>query len=81
MVLRHGKLAIDGDRGRAITTETIRQIFEVDVTIDYTDGGVPFLLPQTMRPVAQNLIDSRLTALAHAYPTPSHVRHKTVGRL
>ena len=30
--------------------ETIRRIFEVDVTIDYTEGGVPFLLPQTMRP-------------------------------
>ena len=52
VLLHHGRLAIDGVSAEAITTETIRKIFEVDVTIDYTDGGVPFLLPQTMRPVA-----------------------------
>ena len=28
------------------------EVFGVDVAIDYTDGGVPFLLPQTMRPAA-----------------------------
>ena len=55
VLLHRGKLAIDGGRSEAITTETIRRIFEVDVTIDYTDGGVPFLLPQTMRPVAPKL--------------------------
>ena len=52
ILLHRGKLAIDGVRTEVITTETIRRIFEVDVAIDYTDGGVPFLLPQTMRPVA-----------------------------
>jgi iron complex transport system ATP-binding protein len=52
VLLHHGKLAIDGGRAEAITAETIRRIFEVDVTIDYTDRGVPFLLPQTMQPVA-----------------------------
>ena len=52
VLLHHGRLAIDGDRAKAMTTETIRRIFEVDVSIDYTDHGVPFLLPQTMRPVA-----------------------------
>ena len=50
VLLHRGKLAVDGDRTDAITTETIRRIFEVDVRIDYTDQGVPFLLPQTMRP-------------------------------
>ena len=50
VLLHRGKLAVDGGRAEAITAETIRRIFEVDVTIDYTDGGVPFLLPQTMRP-------------------------------
>jgi iron complex transport system ATP-binding protein len=55
VLLHEGKLAIDGISTEAITTETIRRIFEVDVTIDYTDGGVPFLLPQTMRPVAAKL--------------------------
>ncbi len=52
VLLHGGRLAIDGGRTEAITSETIRRIFEVDVTIDYTDGGVPFLLPQTMRPAA-----------------------------
>ncbi len=52
VLLHRGKLAISGNRSEAITAETIRRIFEVDVEIDYTDGGVPFLLPQTMRPIA-----------------------------
>ena len=50
VLLHRGRLAVDGGRMDAITAETIRRIFEVDVTIDYTDSGVPFLLPQTMRP-------------------------------
>ena len=50
VLLHRGRLAVDGGRAEAITAETIRRIFEVDVTIDYTDQGVPFLLPQTMRP-------------------------------
>jgi len=50
VLLHRGKLAVDGGRTDAITAETIRRIFEVDVTIDYTEDGVPFLLPQTMRP-------------------------------
>ena len=52
ILLHRGRLAIDGVRTEAITTESIRRIFGVDVAIDYTDGGVPFLLPQTMRPAA-----------------------------
>ncbi|KRR18368.1 iron ABC transporter [Bradyrhizobium lablabi] len=52
VLLHRGRLAVDGGRSEAITAETIRRIFEVDVTIDYTDQGVPFLLPQTMRPAA-----------------------------
>ena len=51
VLLHRGKLAVDGGRIEAITAETIRRIFEVDVRIDYTDAGVPFLLPQTMQPV------------------------------
>jgi iron complex transport system ATP-binding protein len=51
VLLHRGRLAVDAGRAEAITTETIRRIFEVDVRIDYTDQGVPFLLPQTMRPL------------------------------
>jgi iron complex transport system ATP-binding protein len=50
VLLHRGRLAVDGGRTEAITAETIRRIFEVDVTIDYTENGIPFLLPQTMRP-------------------------------
>jgi iron complex transport system ATP-binding protein len=52
LLLHRGRLVVDGDRAKAMTAETIRTIFEVDVAIDYTDRGVPFLLPQTMRPVS-----------------------------
>lgn len=52
VLLHRGRLAIDGGRTDAITAETIRRIFEVDVTVEYTNHGVPFLLPQTMQPVA-----------------------------
>ncbi|WOH67454.1 heme ABC transporter ATP-binding protein [Bradyrhizobium sp. BWA-3-5] len=50
VLLHRGRLAVDGGCSEAITADTIRRIFEVDVDIDYTDQGVPFLLPQTMRP-------------------------------
>lgn len=50
LLLHRGRLAIDGDRAAAMRPETIRQIFEIDAAIALTDEGVPFLLPQTMRP-------------------------------
>ena len=52
VLLHRGRLAIDGGRIEAITSATIRRIFQVDVTVEYTDHGVPFLLPQTMRSAA-----------------------------
>ncbi|WP_223969711.1 heme ABC transporter ATP-binding protein [Bradyrhizobium sp. RD5-C2] len=53
LLLHRGRLAIDGDRAAAMQADTLRKIFEIDATIDYTGGGVPFLLPQTMRPAAK----------------------------
>jgi iron complex transport system ATP-binding protein len=53
MVLLHrGRMAADGGRSETMNAETIRKVFEVDVEIDRTETGIPFLLPQTMRPVA-----------------------------
>jgi iron complex transport system ATP-binding protein len=52
VLLHRGRLAMDGDRKTVMTAATIQRIFEVDVTIDYTECGVPFLLPQTMRPTS-----------------------------
>jgi iron complex transport system ATP-binding protein len=52
VLLHHGRLVIDGNPAETMTAETIRRIFEVDAVIEHTDRGIPFLLPQTMRPAA-----------------------------
>ena len=52
LLLHKGRLAADGSRRDIITADAIRHIFEVDVAIRHTDDGVPYLLPQTMQPVA-----------------------------
>jgi iron complex transport system ATP-binding protein len=57
ILLHRGSLAIDGGPRDTMTAEIIRRIFEVDATIQYTDDGTPFLLPQTMRPLAADAID------------------------
>jgi iron complex transport system ATP-binding protein len=57
VLLHRGSLAIDGGPRDTMTAEIIRRIFEVDATIQYTDNGTPFLLPQTMRPLAAVAID------------------------
>jgi iron complex transport system ATP-binding protein len=49
VLLHRGRLAAIGEPGRTITSERIRELFEVDVTIRHTDDGVPYLLPQTMQ--------------------------------
>jgi len=51
ILLHHGRLAIDGGRRETVTPEIIERIFGVEATIQYTDNGIPFLLPQTMRPL------------------------------
>ena len=51
VLLHRGRLAASGDRRTTITSERIRELFEVDVAIRHTDDGVPYLLPQTMQPV------------------------------
>jgi iron complex transport system ATP-binding protein len=52
VLLHRGRLAASGDRHTTITSDMIRHLFEVDVAIRHTDDGVPYLLPQTMQPVA-----------------------------
>jgi iron complex transport system ATP-binding protein len=49
VLLQHGKVAIDGSPREVLTTEMIRRVFQVEAQIQYTDGGIPFLLPHTMR--------------------------------
>ncbi len=48
-VLHRGVLAVEGSPRATMTPELIRRIFEVDATIQYTEDGNPFLLPQAMR--------------------------------
>jgi iron complex transport system ATP-binding protein len=55
VLLHRGRLAAIGDRRTTITSERIRELFEVDVAIRHTDDGVPYLLPQTMQPVTPNI--------------------------
>ncbi|MHC2464945.1 heme ABC transporter ATP-binding protein [Bradyrhizobium embrapense] len=50
LLLHRGRLAVDGDRAAAMQADMLRKVFEIDATIGHTGGGVPFLLPQTMRP-------------------------------
>ena len=52
ILLHHGRLAIDGGPRETVTPEIIERIFGVEATIQYTDNGIPFLLPQTMRQLA-----------------------------
>jgi len=51
ILLHHGRLAIDGGPRETVTPEIVERIFGVEATIQYTDNGIPFLLPQTMRPL------------------------------
>ncbi|GKQ55947.1 heme ABC transporter ATP-binding protein [Bradyrhizobium sp. Ce-3] len=53
LLLHRGRLAVDGDRTAAMKAETLREVFEIDAAIDTTGDGVPFLLPQTMRPAGK----------------------------
>lgn len=52
ILLHQGALAIDGGPHETMTAEIIKRVFEVDAAIQYTDSGIPFLLPQTMRQLA-----------------------------
>lgn len=53
LLLHGGRLAVDGDRAAAMQADTLRRIFEIDGAIEYTNNGVPFLLPQTMQPASK----------------------------
>jgi len=46
-----GGNAGDGGPRETVTPEIIGRIFGVEATVQYTDNGIPFPLPQTMRPL------------------------------
>ena len=48
ILLHQGALAIDGGPRETMTADIIKRTFGVDTTIQYTDNGTPFVLPQTM---------------------------------
>jgi iron complex transport system ATP-binding protein len=56
VALHDGRIAADGSRNDVVTSDTIRKIFEIDVAVQRTDGGVPYLLPQSMRPASSQPI-------------------------
>jgi iron complex transport system ATP-binding protein len=49
VLLHRGGLAVQGSPRETMTADVIRRIFEIEATIQYTEDGIPFLLPQTMR--------------------------------
>jgi iron complex transport system ATP-binding protein len=55
VLLHRGRLAAIGEPRTTITSERIRELFEVDVAIRHTDDGVPYLLPQTMQPAGPDI--------------------------
>ncbi|MBA7464908.1 Hemin import ATP-binding protein HmuV [subsurface metagenome] len=58
LLLHRGKLAIDGGPRETMTAEVIKRTFEVDIAIQYTDRGIPFLLPQAMRQLTKERVPS-----------------------
>ena len=54
VVLADGKLAADGPRADIVTSEIIRDIFEIDAEVHQADG-VPYVLPQSMRAAGPSL--------------------------
>jgi iron complex transport system ATP-binding protein len=53
VMLRHGAVAAEGAPDETITSEVIRRVFEIDVAVDRTIDGAPFLLPQMMRQITE----------------------------
>ncbi len=49
VVMRHGAIAAEGTPVDTITSEVVRSVFEIDVTVEHDGDGAPFLLPQAMR--------------------------------
>lgn len=58
VVIHRGAVVADGVPGRTITEEMIRQVFEVDVAIQYHGDGSPVLLPQAMKSVGPGNVSS-----------------------
>ena len=54
ILLHRGGLAIDGSPSETLTAEMLKRVFEVDAAIQYSDNGIPFLLPQTMRQLVRS---------------------------
>jgi iron complex transport system ATP-binding protein len=59
VLLHHGRLAADGNPTETITAERIREIFDIDATVERTARGVPFLLPQTIRQSTNHISPDR----------------------
>jgi iron complex transport system ATP-binding protein len=51
IVLRRGVVAAQGTPAETITSDVVRQVFEIDVAVELTRDGSPFLLPQAMRQI------------------------------
>jgi len=51
VVMRHGAIAAEGTPVDTITRDVIRNVFEIDVAVEHSSDGAPFLLPQAMQQI------------------------------
>lgn len=51
IVMCDGAVAAEGTPSETITSDVLRRVFHIDVTIAKSDDGTPYLLPQAMRAV------------------------------
>jgi iron complex transport system ATP-binding protein len=52
LVLHRGKVAAEGTPDEAISSAIVRRTFEIEVAVQRTTEGLPFILPQSMRQVS-----------------------------
>ncbi len=52
LVLHGGKVAAEGTPVETISSAIVRRTFEIDVAVERTTEGLPFVLPQSMRQVS-----------------------------
>lgn len=53
VMLHRGRIAANGSPATTITSDLVRRVFEIDVAVERTEDGMPFVLPQTMRRIQE----------------------------
>lgn len=51
VVMCDGAIAAEGTPQETITSDVLRRVFHIDVTVAQSENGMPYLLPQSMRQI------------------------------